>query len=290
MIYLDGSVPTSHEEILVSRFGRRVSLLGSSRRCGPATGRNVLANAAVADLIVFFDSDVILPPGLSTLFLQEYKNREATTMLAPRIIPARSRTLVENFFTVAILSPMLRSTFVFVPTACLAIPLALWHQLPDFDERFPEAGGEDYSWFLAVNQDPLANVSLAYLYSATVSHVNPRSIFGLARRAHRYGRWAYLHRKTGNGIREKIGDPTVMTVIDGPTPIVARTLLELLHHAAGSGTEKILIYKNRVFVNPSHLALPLHIALLVFFKVVYGLSSRINLLRYRRATSTFPRA
>jgi glycosyltransferase involved in cell wall biosynthesis len=122
---------------------------------GAAAARNRGAAAAKAPLLLFLDDDKEAAPNLLTAHLDAHRRGPGTVVLGYYPIPAEvaardpfaraAKLWWDEGFT-ARARPGYRFTFKDFCSGNVSLGADLFHQVGEFDERIPAAGGEDYEF------------------------------------------------------------------------------------------------------------------------------------------------
>ena len=187
VVFLDAEIKDSETERIQFLFADSVEFIesGGTQR-GPAWARNELARLAHAPFIVFADSDVLIPPQFVSRILPLLSDAPKGSVIAPRIEPLYPTRSMSRFFSRFILSPSVVDGRVVAPTTTLALSRTTWLASEPFDERFQAPGGEDWDWMIRNNRKT-SGFSVRYVPQLSVQHDDPRSIWGVLRRAWKYG-------------------------------------------------------------------------------------------------------
>ena len=176
-------------------YGERVSFghWSDPAKRGPASVRNKLARESDAEFLVFVDSDVELPPHFDRSLRSIIPLLERQQFYYPSILGRNQLSITSQFFEQEVMRPQILADGRWMATtAVLGVFSERWRELPDFDERYSGAGGEDYHFFLDAQALKYGS-ELYYDEKTRAFHENPESLGGLARRARRYAAQAHLH-------------------------------------------------------------------------------------------------
>jgi len=182
----DGSTAQAEIEAIVARHPpvRLVRLEGR----GPAAARNAGARAAGGDVLCFIDDDCV-----------------AEEDWAERLAAALEHADAAGGATLGTGGPIAEAAELIAHAPAAAAPftpsnnLACWRQLlvsEPFDERFPDAAGEDREWCARIVGK---GYRLASEPEARVTHNQELSLASFLRRQYRYGRAAYRFRIARGG-------------------------------------------------------------------------------------------
>jgi glycosyltransferase involved in cell wall biosynthesis len=160
---------------------------------GPAAARNLGARAAVGEVVCFTDDDCEPGPAWAARLAAA---ATATGVAAGRTLapgdasaPVVASQVIIDHLLVASLDA--DSCARFAPSCNLAVAAELVARLP-FDERFPDAAGEDRDWSaraVALGAPP------RYVADAVVVHRQRPGLRRFARQQFRYGRGAARYRR-----------------------------------------------------------------------------------------------
>jgi GT2 family glycosyltransferase len=156
---------------------------------GPAAARNAGARAASHRVVCFTDDDCLPDPRWAELLATSCPPEGAvageTVNARPRDPFAEASQLATSELQRASLDPSTGS-LGFAPTCNLAVARATAQRFP-FDERFPDAAGEDREWCARLRA---AGAPLRYAPYAVVRHEQRLGARGFVGQQLRYGRAA----------------------------------------------------------------------------------------------------
>ena len=178
-----------------------VSEDGSGR--GPAVARNAGAARAHGDVVLFTDDDCVPEPEWAARLAAACPPAGAVAGATVNANPENPFAAASQVLTSELQRRSLRAdgTLGFAPTSNLAVSRALLARVP-FDERFPDAAGEDRDWCARATA---AGAELRFEPAAVVRHDQALGLRGLLRQQFRYGRGAARFRRSGARLA---GSPT----------------------------------------------------------------------------------
>jgi glycosyltransferase involved in cell wall biosynthesis len=189
----------SHDRAEVERAaseGPEVRLVRLPGR-GPAAARNIGARAAAGDVVCFTDDDCEPQPDWLRLLATAAAEHGAAT--GRTVAPTGAAPVVRA--SQAITNHLLEASVDgggetgFAPTCNLAVARSVLMGLP-FDERFPDAAGEDRDW---TARAVAASAAPRYEPRAVVVHRQQLSGRDFVRQQYRYGRGAARFRRAHPG-------------------------------------------------------------------------------------------
>jgi glycosyltransferase involved in cell wall biosynthesis len=190
----DGS---SHPEEVGTVAGARPGVrVLTQPRSGPAAARNLGARSAVAPVICFTDDDCEPAPDWAARLsrrLGEGASAAAgsTVVPDPRDVLAGATHLVAEHLREWTLGPEANAPFA--PSNNLACRAHVMTDVP-FDERYGAPGGEDRAWCARLAR---RGMKLAHEPAAVVVHRSALTLPAFWRQHERYGRGAFLLRRSG---------------------------------------------------------------------------------------------
>ncbi|MGH2953728.1 MAG: glycosyltransferase family 2 protein [Solirubrobacterales bacterium] len=160
---------------------------------GPAAARNVGARAAVGKIVCFADDDCEPEPGWLGLVSEAAAEHGAAAGQTQAPDGAGPTVVASQAITNHLLEASLDRDGVlgFAPTSNLAVARPLLTRFP-FDERFPDAAGEDRDWSARV---AAAGSPPRYEPRAVVVHHQSLGTAAFLRQQFRYGRGAARFRR-----------------------------------------------------------------------------------------------
>ncbi|MCD4706921.1 MAG: glycosyltransferase [Candidatus Sabulitectum sp.] len=123
-----------------------VKLLNTGGRRGPATARNMGASAAAGDVILFLDSDVVVPVDLIEKVAAHFKDESvwAVQTLYTPICPAADMvSQYQNYYYYFSLNRMPEGSTATFATWCSAVRRHRFKEIGGFNVRIPEPTVED---------------------------------------------------------------------------------------------------------------------------------------------------
>jgi glycosyltransferase involved in cell wall biosynthesis len=172
---------------------------------GPAAARNLGARAATGDVICFTDDDCEPAPEWAGLLATAAG--ETGVAAGRTVAPGNAATPVvaaQVIIDHLLLDSLgMHSITTFAPSCNLAVSAELAARLP-FDERFPDAAGEDREWSARA---VAAGAPPRYVRDAIVVHRQRLNTRGFVRQQYRYGRGAARFRRV-RGERRVLSQPS----------------------------------------------------------------------------------
>jgi glycosyltransferase involved in cell wall biosynthesis len=167
---------------------------------GPATARNLGAEAARGRVVCFTDDDCEPRPDWARVLARAAADGPGGVAAGRTVSPpgAGAAVVASQAITSHLQLASLRAdgSLGFAPTSNLACTPAVLGSLP-FDLGFPDAAGEDRDWWARALAD---GVVATYEPGALVVHRQHLDLRGFVRQQHRYGRGAARFR------RGRVGD------------------------------------------------------------------------------------
>jgi len=123
-----------------------VKLLSTGGRKGPATARNMGASAATGDVILFLDSDVIVPADLIEKVAAHFEDESiwaVQTLYTPECPAADPVSQYQNYYYYHSLNRMPEGSTATFATWCSAIRRHRFKEIGGFNVRIPEPTVED---------------------------------------------------------------------------------------------------------------------------------------------------
>ena len=166
-----------------------VQIIRHAANSGAAAARNTGAHAARAPVIAFIDDDCVPEATWAERLILGFTAQKGTA-LAGEVTIGEPHRLTDQV-TQLLSSPATASdgSLIRAQSANLAVPTAEFHEVEGFDERFHDAGYEDYEfchrWRAAGNR-------IVAVPEAIVHHRRDTTLAGFWRQHYRYGRGAYL--------------------------------------------------------------------------------------------------
>lgn len=177
----------------------RLRVFSFKEQRGPAFARNMGMKKSKNDLIIFCDSDVVVP-------LAAFDNLtrcKTGEVLLPSVHPISSKTRYAGFFSDQVLAPKKIGDYIFAASACFAIHKSDALTVNGFDENYRYAAGEDWDFFRRIQE---GNVDVGFQNSIKVFHQNPQKLFRLLSRSFRYGSRGNFQKEDGqNQSRNGLG-------------------------------------------------------------------------------------
>jgi glycosyltransferase involved in cell wall biosynthesis len=208
----DGTALTDE---LVAGFGHPITRTATGRRSGPATARNLGADLATGDVIVFLDDDVIVPFGWHEGLHRALDDHPDAGLIGGPLRSVAEGNLISQMFEALIIRHEHRDGRWYLASACLAARPDALRTLGGFDRRFPDASGED--WDLS-RRAHAAGIPVAHSPHLTIHHRNPTRPTQLLSRTRRYA--------ASTALRLEASD-------DGPCGSAAGTVASVLNGSAG---------------------------------------------------------
>lgn len=217
VIVLDGPNNSPMLELLNTQ-GDDFSLTVLESRQGPAHARNHAAKMAKGEVLIFADSDVIVP---TSVFLA-LENVVAGHVKVPAILPspltlpfglnpAGFLTKSMSFFSDFSLAPKIVDGKTLAVSACFSISKVDFLAIQGFDESFKFPAGEDWDFFTRLHN---AGIEVEFDNSIRAFHNNPKTHLGVARRSFRYARYGALASES-TALTDRIASP------EGPVKLSA---------------------------------------------------------------------
>lgn len=161
-------------------MGEKLRVIAVGEQKGPAFCRNLGANSARNNTLVFCDYDVVIP----VHSFQRLSQVRAGEVLLPSVHPVDARKKPARFFSDQPLAPKKIGGKTLGASACFSITKTDFHIDGGFDQNFLSAAGEDWDFFRRI-QD--FEVAVVYAREVMVFHDNPATIVSLMSRSFRYG-------------------------------------------------------------------------------------------------------
>lgn len=159
-----------------------VTVVHTGVRRGPAHARNVGAAALAVDVVAFLDDDVIVPVTWYADTLAVLS--EPWDLIGGGIRSVLRNNVVSQMFETLVIRHARVDGRWFLATANVMVRKAALESLGGFDERFPDASGED--WDLC-RRAHVAGLTVTTSERFHVDHWNPTRLRDLTSRAQRYG-------------------------------------------------------------------------------------------------------
>ena len=158
-----------------------VLVLHTGGQRGPAHARNLGAAALDVDVFAFLDDDVIVPAG----WFADVRAALADPwdLVGGGIRSVRRDNLVSQMFEALVIRHAEVDGRWFLSTANVLVRRPAFELLGGFDERFPDASGEDWDLCRRAHD---AGLTVTTSPRFAVDHWNPSSLRGLTSRARRY--------------------------------------------------------------------------------------------------------
>ncbi len=124
----------------------KVRILNTGGRRGPAAARNMGAEAASSDVLLFLDADVIIPEDLLEKIMKHFSDDSVwavQTLYTPVCPASGSVSRYQNFYYWYSLNRIPRGTTAAFATYCAAIKRAEFLHIGGFNVRIPEPTVED---------------------------------------------------------------------------------------------------------------------------------------------------
>jgi glycosyltransferase involved in cell wall biosynthesis len=192
----DGSRDRGAVDRAVGESGIAARVLRTPGR-GPAAARNLGARAAEGAVVLFTDDDCEPAPGWAGRLAAALDGADvaagSTVAPAGSAATVRASQAITNRLLLSSLGP--DGSVGFAPTCNLACRREVVARVP-FDERFPDAAGEDRDWWARVVD---AGVGSRYEPRAVVVHRQELAARAFMRQQLRYGRGAVRYRRAGAG-------------------------------------------------------------------------------------------
>lgn len=137
--------------MLARSMGARVICLGENS--GPAAARNQGAKAALGDIVLFLDADVIIPENLVETMISHFGNASVSavqTIYTPSCPGTGLVTQYQNFYYHHSLGRLKSGRVAVFATWCAAVRLPVFLELGGFNECIPEPTVEDEEFGYAV--------------------------------------------------------------------------------------------------------------------------------------------
>lgn len=136
---------------LARSLGAKVLCLGEN--AGPAAARNLGARAALGDIVLFLDADVIIPENLVETMSSHFSDASVSavqTIYTPACPGAGLVTQYQNFYYHHSLGRLKSGSVAIFATWCAAVRLPVFLELGGFNECIPEPTVEDEEFGYAV--------------------------------------------------------------------------------------------------------------------------------------------
>ncbi len=136
----------SHDKTAVIALDYKVTLLNTHGRKGPATARNMGAEAASGDIILFLDSDVIIQKNLIEKVLSHFTDDSVwavQTLYTPKCPAENVVSQYQNYYYYYSLNRMPDGDTATFATWCAAIRRDKFAEVGGFNVRIPEPTVED---------------------------------------------------------------------------------------------------------------------------------------------------
>ncbi len=176
----DGTALTDE---LVAGFGHPITRTATGRRSGPATARNLGADLATGDVIVFLDDDVIVPFGWHEGLHRALDDHPDAGLIGGPLRSVAEGNLISQMFEALIIRHEHRDGRWYLASACLAARPDALRTLGGFDTDLA-ISGED--WDLS-RRAHAAGIPVAHSPHLTIHHRNPTRPTQLLSRASAYG-------------------------------------------------------------------------------------------------------
>ncbi len=136
---------------VAERGGARVLRLSENR--GPALARNMGARAALGDIVLFLDADVIIPDKLLETMVQAFTDPSVAavqTLYSPECPGGGLVTAYQNFYYHYSLNRLSAGSVAVFATWCAAVRRDVFMKLGGFNESIPEPTVEDEEFGYAI--------------------------------------------------------------------------------------------------------------------------------------------
>lgn len=174
----------------------------TGRRTGPAHARNLGARSTATEVVVFMDDDVLVPFGWFRNLRYGLEEQPQAGLMGGPIRPKDVDNLVSQMFEAFVIRHHEDAAGrIHLASACLVVRRSALNALDGFDERFPDASGED--WDLSHRAHEMG-IPIAVEPRLHVHHWHPTRFRGILSRAGRYAASSAL-------ISERLDDPRVGT-------------------------------------------------------------------------------
>jgi GT2 family glycosyltransferase len=173
-------------------LGKDVFVSMLDKRKGPAHARNLAAKHASGDILIFVDSDVLVPPSVFSSLAKVAEGQVYVPATLPLPInlpfglsPDGYATKSAEFFSDFALAPKIIKGKLLPVSACFSIRKQDFEKVGGFDEAFKHPAGEDWDFFTRINS---SGIEVKFNENIRVFHRNPVTASGVIRRSYRYAR------------------------------------------------------------------------------------------------------
>ncbi|MBN1433345.1 glycosyltransferase family 2 protein [Candidatus Fermentibacterales bacterium] len=186
---------------LAREHGARIIVNASN--LGPAASRNIAAHSARGEILVFLDSDVVLPASMLHDFAMTMRNMPdvaaVQTLYSPVCPVPGLVTAYQNFYYHYSLARMRRTFVAVLATWCVALRKAVFEEAGGFNESIPEPTVEDEELGYALTDD---GYRILLAKGLIVTHL---ASYGLGSFLRRRARMATAQAKSGlRSIRNRL--------------------------------------------------------------------------------------
>lgn len=225
LVVVDGAVGPSDS---LRGLSLDLEVLPVPERRGPAHARNLGVRRATHDVVAFLDDDVVVPVTWYEAVREILEGAETPwDLLGGDIRSVRIHNLVSQMFEALVIRHAEVNGRWYLSTANILVRREAFERIGGFDERFPDAAGED--WDLC-RRAHAAGLRVKVTDSFGVHHWNPTQLTSITSRARRYAASSPIRFAPWRPALEGVEDPVVRFArrVRSPIRVLASPVTMLL--------------------------------------------------------------